>query len=51
MGALSMADPGLADPGSGAPVPGAMRRPWEAAARRASDDALTDLYAAHWTRK
>jgi RNA polymerase sigma-70 factor (sigma-E family) len=48
MGALSMADPGMADPGSGASVPGALRRPSEVAGPRASDDALTDLYAAHW---
>ena len=43
-----MADPGMADPGPGASVPGAARRPSEASERRAADDALTDLYAAHW---
>ncbi|MEP6650980.1 MAG: SigE family RNA polymerase sigma factor [Lapillicoccus sp.] len=48
MGALGMADPGMAGPGTGAHVPGAARRAWEASSRRLSDEALTDLYAAHW---
>jgi RNA polymerase sigma-70 factor (sigma-E family) len=48
MGALGMADPGMAHPGTGGRVPGPVRRPAEAVARQASDDALTELYAAHW---
>ena len=43
-----MADPGMADPGPGASWPGAARRSSDASDRRAADDALTDLYAAHW---
>jgi RNA polymerase sigma-70 factor (sigma-E family) len=43
-----MADPGMADPGTGARVPGAVSRLPESASRRVSDEALTDLYAAHW---
>lgn len=43
-----MADPGTAGPGTGARVRGTARRSSAAVPRRAADDALTDLYAAHW---
>jgi len=43
-----MADPGMADPGTGAGITGAGRRTSDALSRQGSDEALTELYAAHW---
>ena len=43
-----MADPGMAGPGTGSGITGAGRGSSDALSRRRSDEALTELYAAHW---